>query len=201
MISYFDGMLYGLVFILALGPAFFALFQTALKNGFKRAMLVSLGVNMSDAIAVSLILLGMKSFLEDQRFEYWLGIVGVVVLISFGCYSLFKKGGMEKIKESKNRRLVSFWLKGFLLNGLNPIIVLSWVGVVGGVSSLGYSTEEQFWFFGGVFSTVLLLDIVKTLMITRLHSIINDRFVRVTNRLIGAVFITFGLALAYVIMT
>ena len=84
MPTYIDGLLYGLIFLFSLGPAFLALFQTASNHGFSRAISVSIGVNMTDAVLVGLVIVGLSSFLEDDSIKTFFGAVGVIVLLVFG---------------------------------------------------------------------------------------------------------------------
>ena len=193
--AFFKGMSYGLIFIVSFGPAFFTLFQTALKYGFKRAMLVSLGINSSDALIAFSILFGMKSVFENPTFKFWLGLVGAVVLLVYGGYSLMRKGDIPDSKSVEGKNFISFYIKGFVLNGLNPLIILSWFGVISLTSASGFSLNEKFWFFFGIFSSVLILDAFKAALTHKISEYINERFLTITNRVLGFVFVSMGIAL------
>jgi threonine/homoserine/homoserine lactone efflux protein len=201
MSAYIDGLLYGLLFVLALGPAFFALLQTALKHGFMRAMLVSLGVILMDSVFIALILLGFSRFLEIPEVRFWLGLLGAAVLTLFGVAS-WTRNTTAMIEEDKERSsaLISFFLKGVVVNGLNPLIIIFWIGIIGAVANLGYSFGQQVWFFAGFISTVFLLDVIKAFAIVRLTTFISPRLLRNINRVVGILFIFFGLRiLAYLV--
>lgn len=195
MSSYFDGLAYGLVFILALGPAFFLLFQTAIKQGFTKAMSVSIGVNMTDGLLIALVIVGFGPLMEDPQVKFWLGLIGAIILIAFGVSSWFSKKNLPSDGEPKDGSLFSFWLKGFILNGFNPLIALFWIGIVGTISALGYSSFEQMWFFAGFLTTVLCVDALKVFLITRLAHRITDRFLLIVNRGVAVIFVAFGIRL------
>jgi len=195
MSAYFDGLLYGLIFIFSFGPSFFALLQAALKHGFTRAFFISLGVNMTDAVIISLVLVGFSSVLENEAVRFWSGLGGAVVLILFGASSWFQSKKIQIDDDTESKPLFSFWLKGVVLNGLNPTVALFWVGVVGSVSALGYTTTQQFGFFGGFLTTVLTVDACKALLITRFSHFVTDRALTMVNRVVGTLFILFGLRL------
>lgn len=201
MSSFFDGMLYGLVFLMALGPSFFALFQAALKHGYFRAMCISIGVITGDGMVVFLMLFGFKNYLQNEEFQLWLGLVGAGVLISFGLYSIFAKTKAPGSKEIETESYFSFWMKGFALSAFNPIMVLAWVGIVSGVASIGYSINEQYWFYGGMFVTVFVLDNLKALLTTRLSRVIDDRFLAASHKVIGVLFVGFGISLVYYVLS
>jgi len=201
MSAYFDGLLYGLLFILALGPAFFALLQTALRHGFLRAILVSLGVIFIDSIFIALTLLGFSKYLEMPEVKFWLGMVGAVVLLGFGLSSWLRQTSMPNTSDDQqNVSLFAFFFKGILVNGLNPLIVLFWIGIIGAVANLGYDFENQVLFFAGFITTVFCLDVVKAFLLVRLSSFISTRLIRNINRAVGVIFIFFGLRIvAYLV--
>ncbi len=195
MTPYFDGLLYGLIFIFSFGPAFFALLQTALKHGFTRAVAVSLGVNMADAVIISLVLVGFSAILENEAVRFWSGLMGSVVLLLFGISSWFQTKKVQLDTNEVSRPHVAFWLKGVALNGLNPMVALFWVGVAGSVSALGYTTSQQYGFFAGFLTTVICTDMVKAFLITRFAHVVTDRALTIVNRIVGTLFIFFGLRL------
>ena len=194
MSSYFDGLLYGLVFILALGPAFFALAQTALQKGFTHAMSVSVGAVMTDLLIIGLTLLGLGPIFDNPEVKFWFGVGGAIMLVAFGITSWLKARSIDA-EEGKveGGSMFSFWLKGVVLNGLNPVMIIFWIGMVGSVSALGYSVNEQTWFFGGFFTTVFCIDALKAYFIIRLSKYLTAKRLTIANRVIGSIFILFGI--------
>lgn len=196
MTVFFDGMLYGLLFILALGPAFFALLHTALKHGFKKAMAVSVGVNMADGTLIALVIIGLGPILEQAELKFWFGLGGALILLIFGVTTwMSKKEISQNGQEVDEGSVLRFWLKGIALNGLNPLIVLFWIGVVGGVATLGYKSEEQGWFFAGFLSTVLLMDALKVFLFTKLSRFLTPKRMQIVNRTVGVIFVGFAVRL------
>jgi threonine/homoserine/homoserine lactone efflux protein len=193
--SYFDGLLYGFIFLFSFGPAFFALLQATLKFGFSRAIFVSLGVNMIDAVLIGAILVGFSSVLENEAVRFWSGWVGAVVLMIFGISAWLKSKNMQTDDDTKPRSRFSLWLKGVALNGLNPMVALLWIGIVSSISSLGYSQTDLFGFFAGFLSTVFMTDCVKSFLITRFSHVITERSVTIVNRIVGSIFVFFGIRL------
>ena len=195
MTTYFSGLIYGLVSIFFLGSGFFALFQTALGHGFTRAMAVSIGIIMTDAILIAAIMVGFSSFMENEEVKFWLGIMGATVLIAFGISSWVGRRSIKESKVVEETSLLKFWLKGVVLNGFNPLIIIFWIGAVGTTGAFGYSLNAQAWFFGGFLTTILCLDGLKVLMITRLTKYFNPKSLTRINRVVGTAFIIFGLRL------
>lgn len=196
MMAYLEGMAYGLVFIFSFGPAFLALMQTAMQVGFRRAIMVSLGVNTTDALWISIVLVGLGPLLEGALVQQWMGWLGVVVLLLFGIFSLRKTFDISTDAAEDRKPFYLYYLKGVALNGLNPLIAFFWVGIVGTVSALGHTTGGMFAFFGGLLSTVVMVDVTKAFLIRRLAHRITPRVLRMINRAVGLVFIFFGFRLA-----
>jgi len=194
MATYFNGLAYGLVSIFFLGSGFFALFQAALSHGFNRAMAVSVGIVMTDAVLIALVMVGFSSFMENEEVKFWLGVMGATVLIAFGVSTWLRR---KSLKESnvEGSSILTFWLKGVVLNGFNPLIAIFWIGAVGTTGAFGYSLTAQAWFFGGFLTTILCMDAFKVVMISKLTKYFTAKSLTNMNRVVGTLFIIFGLRL------
>ena len=84
-----NGLIFGLIFIFALGPAFFALIQTSIQQGFRKAVVLAIGISISDTLYVVLVLFGMAKMLETENFKFWMAIFGSIMLMSYATYSWF----------------------------------------------------------------------------------------------------------------
>ncbi|MEM0941087.1 MAG: LysE family transporter [Bacteroidota bacterium] len=122
-----NGLLFGLIFLFALGPAFFALIQTSLQLGFRKAIFLAIGISLSDTFYVTIVLLGMTKILQNQDIEFWMAVFGSVMLVAYATYSWFKTPqplkGESNGKESNYAKNL---LKGLFLNGLNPLMIVFW---------------------------------------------------------------------------
>lgn len=200
MPPYITGIFFGLIFIFSLGPGFFALVQTSVQKGFKKALFLAFGISMSDIIYVVLALMGVVSFLERPVFRMWMAIVGTLVLFAYGVYSWFKKPKVyeNEIAGGNEMSIIKYVAKGFILNGLNPFIVIFWVGIIGVVAvKYDYTFNQQVFFFMGALTTILITDILKALIAHRFRSVITPRSILILNRSIGVILIIFGLQMVY----
>ena len=62
-----NGLLFGLVFIFAIGPSFFLLIQSSIEYGFKKGALIAVGISLSDLLFVSITLLGLSAIISDPE--------------------------------------------------------------------------------------------------------------------------------------
>ena len=195
-----NGLLFGLVFIFSLGPAFFSLIQTSIQNGFRAAILLAIGVSLSDIFFVSLASLGISNLLEDPDIRFWMGTVGTIILIAYGVYSWGKKPRIYYNQPLEAGRFgrVKYLAKGFLLNALNPFIVVFWIGMISVVTArFEYGAENQILFFVGVLVTILSTDLLKAFVAHRLKYMITPRIILRLNRTVAIILILFGLRIIY----
>src|SRR5271170_4340379 len=97
VVTFFRGAIVGFsMSVIFIGPALFALIQTSIKNGFRSAAAMALGVALSDAFFVFLAYLGAEKFLSNPKVKLYEGIGGSVLLFIFGLVTLFQKHSDEK---------------------------------------------------------------------------------------------------------
>jgi len=172
-----NGLIFGLIFIFALGPAFFALIQTSIQQGLKKAIFLAIGISVSDVFYVIIVLLGMAKALETDDFKFWMGVFGVIMLGAYGVYSWFKtpKIHSENTMMDESNSFKQF-AKGLFLNGLNPFIIVSWVTWVSAIAiNFEYQFNQQLQFFGGMLITILTMDIGKAFVANRLKHLITKQ--------------------------
>jgi len=203
MHPFFHGLFFGLIFLLFIGPAFFALLQTSIQKGLKPAIFLAFGISASDIIFVLLTLFGISSFLQQPEFRFWIGVFGSIILIAYGIYTWFKRPPELKETEYEDAKyLIRYWVKGLLLNGLNPFIVFFWLSWVSFVTvNYDYGQIGQRWFFVGLLVTILLSDIGKAAIANKKKHLINPKFFRWVNKIVAIVLVVFGLRIVYFLIT
>ena len=86
-----EGILLGITLALLIGPSFFALIQTSIKNGFKSALALSFGIFLGDLLCVFLAYLGASQLFNNSNNKIIVGIIGGIILIIFGMLNFFQK--------------------------------------------------------------------------------------------------------------
>ena len=196
-----NGLIFGLLFLFALGPAFFALIQTSIQQGLKKAVFLAIGISVSDIFYVLVVLFGMAKVLETDNFKFWTGIFGVIMLGAYSLYSWFKTPKIENEEMSNDSNYAKQFAKGLLLNGLNPFIIFSWATFVSAIAiNFEYNFSQQIQFFGGMLITILSMDIGKAFIAHRLKHLITVRFVRNMNRTVAVILILFTVRILYFLL-
>lgn len=199
----FHGLLFGLIFNLFIGPAFFALIQTSIQKGLKPAIFFALGISFSDIFFVVLVVLGVSSILDDETSRLWMGSIGSAILIVYGVYTWFKTPpSYKELEVGDNSGLFKYWLKGALLNGLNPFIVFFWISWVSFASvNYNYSGSSQGYFFSGVLMIILTSDITKAIIANRNKHLLNPKIFKWLNKIVAVVLLLFAVRILYFLIS
>jgi len=200
-----EGVVYGLVLMLVVGPSFFYLIRVSLKKGLLRASSFAFGIMVSDLLIISAILLGLSRFLENESYQTVASLLAGVVIMILGLRNLTarhqKEEGFllqaEKEEESgffkklaQRIGVFTFFLKGLLINGLNPFTVVLWVTVLASVTARHeYTTADFSLFTAGLLSVIVTADILKAYFANRLSKLINPKTLQIIDKVLGIIFI------------
>jgi len=198
------GVLLGLLLSIMIGPAFFTIIQTSIDRGFRSALLIAIGVAISDMFIIFISYLGLSSFIEAGKNEIYAAIIGGVILIFFGGYTFFKKPEILKRRSSKisspvkTVSPVTFLLKGFFLNIANPSVILFWItttGIISQGAASGKMDQTAVIFFSGALATIFSMDMVKSFIGYKIKKYLRPRIQLLINRLVGISLAIFGITL------
>jgi threonine/homoserine/homoserine lactone efflux protein len=193
-----NGITFGLLLAVMLGPVFFTLLQTSLHEGFKAGVYLAFGVLLSDAglITVCYTFASLVRLIDSHHTA--MSLVGGILFIGFGIYNFFHKIKLKEVDDNKKTVHAQFVLKGFLLNLLNPAVFFFWLGVVGLVSvKENYSRAHEILFFGSTLITVFSTDLLKSFVSHRIKNILKPNVILWLNRGIGLVLIGFGIRMLF----
>ena len=201
MIPFLNGLALGLVFIFAIGPAFFLLIQTSIEKGFKKAAFVALGISIGDILFVLMIMKGVESLLEEASVRFWAGFIGVSLLILFGLYSYLKPPRINlKTEKHSPEGIFRSLFTGLFFNIFNPSTIIFWLSLVSIVHiNLGYTGNDKGYFFIGVLFTILSTDLIKSYLAQKLKGFLTYRAVSIMNKTVGIILIGFGVRLFFLL--
>lgn len=194
------GLGLGIAIALTIGPAFFTLIQTSLKNGFRAGMFFSLGILFSDLLCVVLCYLGASQLLNNEANFRYMGIIGGMIIVVFGLISLFKK---NKKKDAKGVTIETYsppflFTKGFLINILNPFVWLWWIVAMATFSAhFGFQKAQLFVFFATALLTVISTDLFKAFLANKIKSHLTVERMSLINSISSFILVGFGLYLIF----
>jgi threonine/homoserine/homoserine lactone efflux protein len=197
MLAILNGLLFGMVFIFAIGPSFFLLLQNSIEYGFKKGALIAIGISLSDILFVSLTLIGLSAIISEPEHTKLFATMAAIILGVFGVYSFIKKPIINTdTKLIDDHGTFRFIGKGFLINIFNPTIILFWITLSSTISTTyGYSWIEKRNFFIGMLITIFSSDILKAYLANHVRTFITVRSVKIFNMIVGTVLVVFAVSL------
>ncbi len=206
-----QGILLGISLSFLIGPLLFAIVEAGIGQGFRAGLSVAAGIWVSDGLYVMAAFYGMgamETLVALPHFKLWTGLLGGLMLIGFGLGSLYKSHKQHKSQLSDSLVLAQssvqmqktylwWWLRGFLLNSVNPGTVIFWLGITSAVVvPSGWGHEQMRIFFGGMLATLILTDMLKAWAAKKLRRFLTPTHTRQIQRGIGLFLIIFGVVLA-----
>ncbi len=196
-----SGLSLGLVLAFLVGPVFFMLLDTSIKKGFKKAVVLAFGVVLSDAFFIGLTYFSSTAIGYLAEYKTEIGVAGGILLVIFGVVNFLKKPHVKSTEidlPDDSKSPVVDITKGFMMNALNPFVLIFWIGVSGVVGANQEFTDMHVViFFGTALVTVFLTDVLKAWLASRLRSFLKPGLILLINRLSGAGLIFFGGHLLY----
>ena len=195
----------GFLLSVMIGPVFFVLLETSIRRGFRAALVFDLGVLISDALYI---LLAYLFYAEVDKIssgtnKALFGFIGGGIFIIYGIVTFFKKSKRREETSIENIGVpkidfVRTFLKGFLLNFANPLVLFYWFSVLT-LANQSVSDDSSdfmlFLFLLIVLLTFLGVDLLKIVGAKQLKPLVTDKVLIGLNRLIGLVFFLFGIVL------
>jgi threonine/homoserine/homoserine lactone efflux protein len=191
------GIAFGLVLAMLIGPVFFALIETSIEKGFFKGIFVAIGISLSDTLYIVVSYFGLTNLLAEQTLEKYLGYVGGVILIGFGIFSFFKSLKKKAMNlKLKSKSLKRYIFRGFIINGLNPMVLFFWIGAIG-LATVEYQLKGNniLTFFATIILTVFLSDVLKAYLAHKLRVFVTRKLIRTMNIITGMAMIIFGIHL------
>src|ERR1051326_510408 len=204
-----QGLVLGVLLCISICPGFFALLSTSLNQGYQSGVALALGIFLSDTTCVFLAYLGASQLFTKESNKFITGVIGGTIVMVFGIYYIVQKKSIEENSVSdenipllnEQRKKVNYPLsiaKGFILNIINPFVILLWLSWVGIVSSnINFKHLHIFVFFATTLLTVLTTDILKALAAHKIKQMLNAQLLDRINRLVGVIMVGCGIWLIY----
>lgn len=186
---------------ISVGPTLFAIIRFSMHHSYRAGMAFVLGVSLSDIMYVTLANIASKwmTFLETHH--QTVGYIGSALFIIMGLYGLVKKYKPKKPNRDPNSVVISrsayfqIWLSGFLMNTLNPGVVLMWVGSVAMIAGPSVGIPQKIVLFGTCLGLVLGVDFLKVMLADKIRHKLNLRKIMYINRISAACILGLGIFL------
>jgi len=195
-----QGLALGFVLAIQPGPSMFTLIQTSSRKGFYSGLALAFGIFLSDVLCVVMAYFGIAQLFENPQEKSLIGLIGGLLLIAFGLFSIFHKTKEEEEigLEIKAINFPLFITKGFFLNLLNPSVIFLWILWVGAISSNKDFTEiDILSFFITTLLIVFVTDVLKAYFANKIRNHLSHSVLRKINILLGLILIITGIVFIY----
>ena len=193
------GFLMGLLLVISVGPVIFTIIKQSINNGKEGGFSFVVGVWISDLVWVLLSNLFSEFVTTLLDFKKPIGVAGSAFLISMGVFYLFFKKvkvhpqdiSMPPLQGSDHAKIA---LQGFLVNTLNPGVMVFWLTSVTAIA-ITHTIRERIIIFGTCLLINMSADVGKVILAGKLRSKLTIHNIRVINRISGFILLCFGTAL------
>ncbi|HBT93426.1 MAG TPA: lysine transporter LysE [Chitinophagaceae bacterium] len=199
------GLLLGLILSISLGPVIFAILKQSITNGRKAGYLFVAGVSTSDIGLLLIANIFTNIFLLVLDHKAFIAMAGAGFLLLLGLYTLFFKkikiesdeNGEEKV--FRKRDYLGIYISGFLMNTLNPSVFIFWFAWTAAIGASASETNNPVQYKFIVFATclvfLLLSDLIKVALASRLRPSLTEKNLIWINRLSAIIILVFSAAL------
>ena len=194
------GLALGFVLALSVGPIIFTIIKQSLNNGHKGGFSFVAGVWVSDIILV--VLSNTLTAFVDQLLAHTKAIAvgGSSFLISIGVYFVFFKkvhlatDAAGKETRFRKRDMTRVFASGFLINTLNPGVILFWLANAT-ILAPSHTMQERIVIFSVCLLVNMAADVAKVLLAGKLRSRLTLHTLSIINKISGTILIGFGIVL------
>jgi threonine/homoserine/homoserine lactone efflux protein len=204
-VVFVKGIITGIILSIMLGPTFFLLLETSIRKGIKSALIFDAGVLVSDIFYITIAYL---FYHEVQRLtiganQEIIKLIGGIVLIIFGLVTIFQTKKNKSVEElestvQNSRDYVMLFIKGLVVNMLNPVVIFYWFGVLTLASNkLDVTGVGMIAFIFTILITFFSIDILKIVGAEKVRPFITPAVLKQLNRIIGGVLVIFGIVMIF----
>lgn len=191
------GILLGLFMAISVGPTLFAIIKYSLNHSYKAGLAFVLGVSASDIMYVTLANVAASWLEVLAGYERPMAYGASVILIIVGLIGTFKKQKPKRPSATpvtiSGGHYFRIWSSGFIINTVNPGLILSWLTAV--TATANTTNSYRFVLFGTCLVLILGLDFLKVFLADSIRRKLTIRRVIFLQRLSAAIIMAIGFAL------
>ncbi|WP_126972138.1 LysE family translocator [Gynurincola endophyticus] len=196
-----SGVTLGCILALSVGPVIFTVIKQSLTNGYVGGFSFVTGVWVSDLVLI-VVSNGFSSLVTTLlEYKHVIGYVGSSFLVITGIYYLFFKkvsisANCDDVSKFSKKTMMKIFSSGFLINTLNPSVLIFWLGAATAFSAK-YNFQERIIIFSVCLLVNIAADSAKVLLAGKLRKRLTLNTLSVVNKVSGIILVGFGIALLY----
>jgi len=191
------GLLIGLFMAISVGPTLFAVIRYSINHSYKSGLAFVLGVSFSDAMYVTIANVAASWLEALKEHEKTIAFAGACLLIIVGGAGLFRKYKPQRPSTQKlivgNGHYFKIWLSGFLINSINPGVIITWLAAV--TATANTSTIYRVVLFSTCLSLILSVDFLKVFLADSIRRKLTLRRIMYLQKISALCIFVIGVAL------
>ncbi len=194
-----QGLFTGIILTLSFGAGFFALVQTSIVRGYQKGLLIALGAIVSDTLFIGISVFA-TSFISEElpKYAQTIKAIALVAFLFLGIRTILKSSKLIKSSDQAGRPNYFYVSKGFILNIVNPLVLITWLGITLFLeSTLNYGFKELALFFIMVLIGTFGSQSAICIFSHKIKSYLSNVFIHRMNIAVGIVFIVIGLLIFF----
>ena len=195
MKKYIEGIKFGMILQLIIGPMCLLVFHTSKNNGFLFTIPVIITIAAVDAFYITLACIGVSKLLENKKIRKTFQLIGSIILIIFGLNTILNVfniniiPGLRIVPTTKN-----VIIETLLLALSNPITIMFWGSVLTAkIIEDNMKKKDLIIFCTGLVSATLIFQHFVALLGTLVSKFIPSFISNILNILIGLLIIYYGI--------
>lgn len=188
-----NGILTGLLLSVLIGATFFMLIETSMTRGFRAALWFDAGVVLSDALIIAGTYFFTSWITNTIIHNKYFNEAGGIIFLAFGINYILsrRKNETEFVVLKRN---VKVFLNGFVINLMNPSVILFWLGTMAlTLNNFNYNGREAFLYYLCALLTMAAMDMVKAYFAYRISNLIHTRILRIIYVFSGILMMGLGI--------
>lgn len=191
------GFILGLFMSISVGPTLFAVLKYSLNHSYKAGIAFILGVSISDILYVTVANFAASWLEVLNEYSREIAYGGAIILIVVGLAGIVSKYKPVRPKASKisvsGSTLFKIWSSGFLINTINPAVIIIWLGAV--TATANTSNWYRFVMFGICLALVLSVDTCKVFLADAIRRKLTLRRIMYLQKTSSVIILLFGVGL------
>ena len=194
MKRYIEGIKFGMVLQLAIGPMCLLVFNTSRNVGFVKGLIMVFVIASVDLFYITLSCVGVSKLLEKSKFKVLFKVISSVILMLFGFSIILGSFGINVLPIlSINPSSKNIFLQGLVLALSNPITIIYWGSILTNkLLEDNFKKRELIVFCIGLVSSTLIFLSFISFVGSVIGNFIPLFVANILNVIVGIVIIYFG---------
>jgi threonine/homoserine/homoserine lactone efflux protein len=214
--------LFGVLLSFLIGPVFFILLETSIKKGARHAILIDIGVLLSDVLYLLTAYFFAETITEKLAEHSYVKYIGAAVFITIGLISILKKSSPQKGKSidvealdvgendipksfsplkipiMRKRTILSLIGKGIGLNAINPAVLVYWIAACTyATQQLHIPDSKLIYYFSATLGTMFSIDLLKIYFASKLKNRLTPKTLNLISIVVGLILVFAGIMLCF----